>query len=228
MRMSWWAELCCKSLCSVWGRSHMYWVHGSLPCRLFVDIGTAVFTFDLFYICSGHQNWLNLDKRVLEHDFARRAGSLVLIFAVRWEIVLIVYFFYLVWKMQTANFIDLWMFQIFSYLSTCKFCWSSYFCMRRYLLMIYLWLIRLIFRFYVESIASLRDIQTVEVFFLNAKQAIFKVSTLIHYFLSLYQLFIWVLLGQSVAAVSFKQRNKSSGGIFSFYSLDLKPNCIYA
>lgn len=93
MRMSWWAELCCKSLCSVWGRSHMYWVHGSLPWRLFVDIGTAVFTFDLFYICSGHQNWLNLDKRVLEHDFARRAGSLVLIFAVRWEIVLIVYFF---------------------------------------------------------------------------------------------------------------------------------------
>lgn len=35
----------------------------------------------------------------------------------------------------------------------------------------------LIDRFYVESIASLRDIQTVEVFFLNAKQAIFKVST---------------------------------------------------
>lgn len=29
----------------------------------------------------------------------------------------------------------------------------------------------------MESIASLRDIQTVEVFFLNAKQAIFKVST---------------------------------------------------
>ena len=112
MRMSWRAELCCKSLCSVWGRSHMYWVHGSLPRRLFVDIGTAVFTFDLFYICSGHQNWLNLDKRVLEHDFARRAGSLVLIFAVRWEIVLIVYFFNLMkyanshfyWPLNVSNF----------------------------------------------------------------------------------------------------------------------------
>ncbi|XP_056000425.1 FERM domain-containing protein 4A-like isoform X4 [Ostrea edulis] len=60
---------------------------------------------------TGHLNWLNLDKRVLEHDFVRRAGTLILLFGVR---------------------------------------------------------------FYVQSISALRDSQTVEVFFLNAKQAIFK------------------------------------------------------
>nr|XP_022302437.1 FERM domain-containing protein 4A-like isoform X3 [Crassostrea virginica] len=93
-------------------------IQPKLTSRDLLDLVASHFKLkekEYFGLCyqdeSGHQNWLNLDKRVLEHDFARRAGSLVLIFAVR---------------------------------------------------------------FYVESIASLRDIQTVEVFFLNAKQAIFK------------------------------------------------------
>eukprot|EP00105_Crassostrea_gigas_P010369 XP_011425619.1 PREDICTED: FERM domain-containing protein 4A isoform X6 [Crassostrea gigas] len=93
-------------------------IQPKLTSRDLLDLVASHFKLkekEYFGLCyqddSGHQNWLNLDKRVLEHDFARRAGTLILIFAVR---------------------------------------------------------------FYVESIASLRDIQTVEVFFLNAKQAIFK------------------------------------------------------
>lgn len=86
------AELYCKSLWNVWVNKYMYSIHGSWP-PLCLDIGTALFTNPdwTFSICSGHQNWLNLDKRVLEHDFARRAGTLILIFAVRWERVLIIY-----------------------------------------------------------------------------------------------------------------------------------------
>ncbi|KAK3103250.1 hypothetical protein FSP39_017835 [Pinctada imbricata] len=60
---------------------------------------------------SGHYNWLNLDKRVLDHDFQRRVGLLVLLFSVR---------------------------------------------------------------YYVESIATLKDVATVELFYLNAKQAVFR------------------------------------------------------
>ncbi|XP_062575985.1 FERM domain-containing protein 4A-like isoform X2 [Saccostrea cucullata] len=93
-------------------------IQPKLTSRDLLDLVASHFKLkekEYFGLCyqddTGHQNWLNLEKRVLEHEFVRRAGTLVLIFAVR---------------------------------------------------------------FYVESIASLRDIQTVEVFFLNAKQAIFK------------------------------------------------------
>lgn len=86
-------------------------IQPKLTSRDLLDLVASHFKLkekEYFGLCyqddSGHQNWLNLDKRVLEHDFARRAGTLILIFAVR---------------------------------------------------------------FYVESIASLRDIQTVEVFFLE-------------------------------------------------------------
>ncbi|CAC5387797.1 FERM domain-containing protein 4A,FERM domain-containing protein 4B [Mytilus coruscus] len=60
---------------------------------------------------TGHSNWLNLDKKVLEHDFPRKTGILTLNFSVR---------------------------------------------------------------YYAESISSLRDTATVELFHLNAKQLIFR------------------------------------------------------
>ncbi|XP_063399881.1 FERM domain-containing protein 4A-like isoform X1 [Mytilus trossulus] len=60
---------------------------------------------------TGHSNWLNLDKKVLEHDFPRKTGILTLNFSVR---------------------------------------------------------------FYADSISSLRDTATVELFHLNAKQLIFR------------------------------------------------------
>lgn len=61
---------------------------------------------------TGHYNWLQLDKKVLEHDLPRKQGTnLVLFFLVR---------------------------------------------------------------FYVESITQLKDTSTVELFYLNAKQAVFK------------------------------------------------------
>ena len=33
--------------------------------------------------CSGHAHWLQWDRRVLEHEFPRRTGPLLLYFAVR-------------------------------------------------------------------------------------------------------------------------------------------------
>ena len=60
---------------------------------------------------TGHSNWLNLDKKVLEHDLPRKTGILILNFSVR---------------------------------------------------------------FYAESFSSLRDTATVELFYLNAKQLIFR------------------------------------------------------
>ncbi|XP_060078951.1 FERM domain-containing protein 4A-like isoform X2 [Ylistrum balloti] len=69
--------------------------------------------FGIYYLdetSRGNHNWLNPDKRVLEHDFPKKVNILVLFFAVR-------------------N--------------------------------------------YVETIANLRDAATVELFYLNAKQAIF-------------------------------------------------------
>lgn len=58
----------------------------------------------------------------------------------------------------------------------------------------------LIDRFYVESIASLRDIQTVEVFFLNAKQAIFKVSTFLR---TVSNYFVLAMINELVTVMLF-------------------------
>lgn len=52
----------------------------------------------------------------------------------------------------------------------------------------------------MESIASLRDIQTVEVFFLNAKQAIFKVSTFLR---TVSNYFMLAMINELVTVVLF-------------------------
>ncbi|ESO99363.1 hypothetical protein LOTGIDRAFT_113425 [Lottia gigantea] len=60
---------------------------------------------------TGHYNWLSLEKRVLDHDFPKKSGILVLHFSIR---------------------------------------------------------------FYIETIGLLRDTPTIELFYLNARQAVFK------------------------------------------------------
>ena len=39
------------------------------------------------YVCRGHGHWLQWDRRVLEHDFPRRTGPLLLHFAVRYIVI---------------------------------------------------------------------------------------------------------------------------------------------
>ncbi|KAK7823880.1 hypothetical protein U0070_020551 [Myodes glareolus] len=36
---------------------------------------------------TGHLNWLQLDRRVLEHDFPKKSGPVVLYFCVRWVLL---------------------------------------------------------------------------------------------------------------------------------------------
>jgi len=46
--------------------------------------GTVLVQYiDILRGCSGHGHWLQWDRRVLEHDFPRRTGPLLLHFAVR-------------------------------------------------------------------------------------------------------------------------------------------------
>ncbi len=44
------------------------------------------------YLCRGHHHWLQLDRKVLEHEFPKKSGPLVLYFAVRYVITNILFF----------------------------------------------------------------------------------------------------------------------------------------
>ncbi len=45
--------------------------------------------FYLHSLFSAHHHWLQLDRKVLEHEFPKKSGPIVLYFAVRYVIVVI-------------------------------------------------------------------------------------------------------------------------------------------
>ena len=47
------------------------------------QILTVLWNFMCFMFYRGHNNWLHLDRKVLEHDFPKKAGPILLNFSVR-------------------------------------------------------------------------------------------------------------------------------------------------
>lgn len=65
-------------------------LHGCTDTHLYVYM--CICTYELLMLpldfCSGQRKWLQMDRRVLDHDFSKKSGSIALNFLVRYNFIL--------------------------------------------------------------------------------------------------------------------------------------------
>lgn len=160
--------------------------------------------FIILFLLSGQNNWLQLDRKVLDHDFSKTSGPLELKFLVRWVAKPATCWIHIHKPILLKISLDLLFYMSCEWWKkdllcksfiVSKACHSQQVAVMGHSFGPVVWLphcisihivtgkmhwcelcLQTLHRFYIEKITFLKENTTVELFFLNAKSLVFNVS----------------------------------------------------